>query len=318
MTRYHTVSGGAGSWLAAKVDIDRHPNEQHRFVFADTLYEDADCYRFLIEGVANLVGRDLSAITPKAEDFPDYRVAGEFDIAAYAGNPEWRAFLANLRAVVAEAMPELIWLVEGRDPWEVFRDEKMLGNNRFDPCSKILKRRTLDRWRAANCDKTTDVFTVGIGEHEKHRFENEDGGGLGPRMLALGWIYEAPLVDSTEGKFGPFGYLQSAGIVRPRMYRLGYLHANCGGFCIKAGHAHYQNRHRRQPERFRYDEMMEAKIIAHVGKAVSMMTDRTGDNVKKPITLAEFRARIEAIPEMEFEYADGTSGCGCMIDEEAA
>jgi len=31
MTRYHSVSGGAGSWLATKVDMDAHPHEEHRF-----------------------------------------------------------------------------------------------------------------------------------------------------------------------------------------------------------------------------------------------------------------------------------------------
>lgn len=318
MTRYHTVSGGAGSWLAAKVDIDAHPRDEHRFVFADTLYEDADCYRFLIEGCAYLLGRDVRNVLPQAGDFPDYRVLGDFDIETYDGNPEWRAFLARLRVDVAEVMPELIWLVEGRDPWEVFRDEKMLGNSRFDPCSKILKRKQLDAWRSSNCNKSTDAFTVGIGEHEAHRFINGNGGGLGPRMAAMGWTYEAPLVHPGPWQFGAFGYLVKAGIAKPRMYLLGYLHANCGGFCIKAGHAHYQNRFRKQPERFAYDEMMEGKIIVFLGRPVAMMTDRSGDNVKKPMPLSAFRAGLESKPELDFEYTEGSSGCGCAIDYEEA
>lgn len=304
--RYHLVSGGAGSWLAAKVDMIAHPNAQHRFLFADTLYEDADCYRFLIEGIAHLVGRDLANITPSAEAFPDYRVPGDFDIATYKGNPEWRAFLAQLRADVSEAMPELIWLCEGRDPWEVFRDENFLGNSRHDPCSKILKRKLLDKWRRENCDPVVDVFAVGIGPDEAHRYTR-----LAERMLVAGWNYEAPLIGTREGEFGAFGYLSDAGISKPRLYGKGYVHNNCGGFCIKGGHAHYQNRFVVDPARYAYDAMMERKLAAFIGKVVTMLTDRSGDNVKKPLSLDDFKLRMEANPKLKHEYTPGSSGCGC-------
>lgn len=313
MTRHHLLSGGAGSWLAAKVDMAVHPNEEHRFLFADTLYEDADCYRFLIEGIAYLVGRDVSNVLPRADDFPDYRVHGDFDIATYAGNPEWRSFLAQLRADVAEVIPELTWLVEGRDPWEVFRDRKFLGNSRIDPCSKTLKREVLDKWRKGNGNAETDVFLVGIGPHEDHRYYR-----LAERMAADGWRYEAPLLGTFEGEVGAFGYLKDAGIARPRLYRKNYIHNNCGGFCIKAGHAHYQNRFYVDPERYAYDQMMERKLGEYIGKPVTMLTDRANDNVKKPLSLAAFGDRLRANPQLNFEYEPGSSGCGCMVDYEEA
>lgn len=312
MTRYHSVSGGAGSWLAAKVDMAANPGDRHRFIFADTLYEDADCYRFLIEGIAHLLERNVSNVLPRADDFPDYRVQGEFDIATYAGNPEWRVFLAQLRADVANVIPEMIWLVEGRDPIEVFRDRRFLGNSRIDPCSKSLKREVLDKWRNDNGDADADVFCIGIGPHEAHRYTR-----LEARMSTAGWRYEAPLLGTMAGEFGPFGYLADAGIERPRLYRMGYMHNNCGGFCIKAGHAHYQNRHRAQPERFEYDAMMERRLADYIGKPVSMLTDRSGDNIKKSFSLDDFRRRLEADPQQQFEYAPGDSGCGCMIDDAA-
>ncbi|SFB52483.1 hypothetical protein SAMN03159496_04654 [Rhizobium sp. NFR07] len=313
MTRYHSVSGGAGSWLAAKVDMAAHPNEEHRFLFADTLYEDADCYRFLIEGIAHLIDRDVSNVLPRASDFPDYRVLGEFDIATYAGNPEWRAFLAQLRADVAEVMPELTWLVEGRDPWEVFRDRKFLGNSRIDPCSKVLKRDFLAAWLDVNADKAADIICVGIGPDEAHRYHV-----LAQRQMAAGWQYEAPLLGTFEGDIGAFVYLAKAGIERPRLYRKNYIHNNCGGFCIKAGHAHYQNRFYADPERYAYDAMMERKLAEYIGKPVTMLTDRANDNVKKPLSLDEFAERMLAKPQFIFEYEPGSSGCGCMVDYEEA
>lgn len=313
-TRFHLVSGGAGSWLAAKIDMASHPHDEHRFLFADTLYEDADCYRFLIESVAHLVGRKFDV--PRADEFPDYRVHGDFDIATYAGNPDWRLFLAQLRADAAKVIPELTWLVEGRDPWEVFRDSRFLGNTRFDPCSKILKRDVLDKWRLENRTPEIDVFCIGIGTHESHRYTR-----LAERMSKDGWRYEAPLIGTLEGEYGPFGYLADAGIERPRLYRLGYVHNNCGGFCIKAGHAHYQNRYRVQPDRFAYDAMMERKFSEYIGKPVSMLTDRRGDGVKKILTLDEFATRESANDnQIDLFYEGGDSGCGCMIDidEDAA
>lgn len=311
--RHHSVSGGAGSWLAAKLDMAAHPKEEHRFLFADTLYEDADCYRFLIEGIAHLIGRDVSNVLPRVDDFPDYRVSGDFDIAMYKGNPEWRAFLAQLRADVTEVIPELTWLVEGRDPWEVFRDRKFLGNSRIDPCSKSLKREVLDAWRFANANQETDVFCVGIGTHERHRYDR-----LASRMAEKGWRYEAPLLDTFEGEIGPFVYLAKAGIERPRLYRKNYIHNNCGGFCIKAGHGHYQNRFYADPERYAYDAMMERKLAAYIGKPVTMLTDRANDNVKKPLSLDTFAGRLQDNPQLKFEYEPGSSGCGCAIDYEEA
>lgn len=312
---FHSISGGGGSWLSAKVDIGQNPDLEHRFIFADTLYEDADGYRFLIEGVANLLDRRLNWSLPSAADFPDYRVDPAVPIEEYQGNPEWRAFLAQLREDATRALPELIWIVEGRDPWEVFRDERLLGSNGFDPCSKILKRRELERWRKANCDPATDAFTVGIGPDEAHRFDDGKGGGLYPRMAAQGWTYLAPLIGTIEGAIGPLVYLEKAGIDRPRLYRMGYMHNNCGGFCCKAGHAHYRNRLRVHPDRFAYDKLMEQKMRDFLGANVSMMRTTAGGKGKQVFTLAELEELVQRSPEIDFDWLPGESGCGCMIDE---
>lgn len=59
MTRYTLYSGGQGSFRAAKVDRAQHPDADCRLVFTDTLYEDADTYRFLIESAVNVFGASL-------------------------------------------------------------------------------------------------------------------------------------------------------------------------------------------------------------------------------------------------------------------
>jgi hypothetical protein len=319
--RYTMFSAGQGSFRAAMIDRRRHPDAQYGLVFTDTLYEDADAYRFLIEGAAQVLGRRLNW-TVHAEDFPDYRVPADTPIEEYRGNPDWRAMLADLRARAKDAIPELVWLTEGRDPWEIFRDGRFLGNSLVDPCSRIGKRELADAWRIGNCSRigelfaAPDHFAVGIGDHEGHRFDDKKGGGLGPRMAEDGWLYHAPLM--TECRPGEeslfFAPLEAIGPAAPRLYGMGYTHNNCGGFCIKAGQAHWANRFKVSPGRFAYDAMMERKMGAFIGKPVSMLTDRRGGMGKKPMTLDAFAERLRREPNRRYEYQPGESGCGCMTD----
>lgn len=328
--RYTMFSGGEGSYRAAKIDRARHSDAEYGLVFTDLLYEDADTYRFLIEAAADVLGRRLNW-TVDVEAAPDYRVSEDVPIEEYRGNPEWRAWLAETRERAMEALPELVWLVEGRDPWEIFRDGKFLGNSLVDPCSRVGKREIADAWRMRHCFRegelfaAADYFAVGIGLHEKHRFDDGKGGGLGPRMAADGWNYHAPLIDAEQAvNEGGCEYMsllfspvEQLGVRGQRMYQQGYKHGNCGGFCIKAGQAHWANRFRVQPERFAYDAMMERKLGAYIGKPVSMLTDRRGSAKKKPLTLDDFEKRLRARPNRKFEYQPGESGCGCMTGEAA-
>jgi hypothetical protein len=284
-----------------------------RLVFTDTLYEDADTYRFGIEGAANIFGRRLNWV-PRAEDFPDYRVSEDVPLSQYRGNPEWRAFLAELRDRAAIAIPELVWLVDGRDIWEVFRDERFLLNSQRDPCSKILKRRKMNEWLASSCDPALDVIVYGIGEHERHRFDDGEGRGIFHRLAANGWNAEAPLIGKPE--INPTLHMRAEGIEPSRQYGLGYLHDNCGGGCGKGGHAHWQHRFRVQPDRFAYDQLMERKVRDYLGQG-TFLTDRRGDGKKKPLPLDRFRQELESSPELIIDYEPGSSGCGCMLDEAA-
>lgn len=328
MRRNHLFSAGQGSFRASMIDKRLHPDAQHRLVFTDTLYEDADAYRFLIEGAAMFFDRNLNW-TVRAEDLPDYRVSEDVPIEEYCGNPEWRAALADLRARAVDALPGLVWIVEGRDPWEVYRDSSFLGNSGKDPCSRVLKREALAAWRSANCLRDgelfgpPDVFTVGIGDHEAHRFYGDSQSiGILRANGADGWLYEAPLIALNEAlqrgeqvpseilglAYSPIGDI---GPAEPRLYGMGYSHNNCGGKCCKAGQAHWALRFRVQPERYAYDAMMERKTSAFLGGGVAMMTDRRGGD-RKPLTLDDFAARLRAEPDVKYEMQPGESGCGCM------
>lgn len=206
---------------------------------------------------------------------------------------------------------ELVVLSDGRTPWEVFFDERFLGNSRMDPCSKILKRQKADRWFTEKCDPADTVRYIGIDWTEEHRFTR-----LRDRMAPEGWTVEAPMCEPPYmDKADMLRWLRSEGIEPPRLYALGFAHNNCGGFCIKAGQGHFANLLRTMPERYAYHEGKEQEIRRFLGRTdVSTLTEQR-DGRTHPLTLRELRHRIEAGGEIDlFDIG----GCGCFIDAEAA
>lgn len=312
--RLHLYSLGAGSWNATRIDMRENPGAEHRLLYTDTLYEDADAYRFGLQGALHLFGRPYDWV-PAAEDFPDFRVSPDTPIEDYAGNPAWRAFLAQLRDRAAEAIPELEWVVEGRDIWEVFRDERFLGNDRIDPCSKVTKRKPRERWMKANCDPADTVVTVGIGPDEAHRYDNGKGQGFKPRMAKEGgWVVHAPLLGRIEGALNANLYVANAGLTPARLYAQGYPHNNCGGMCCKQGKAAILHRLRVDPVRAEYDALMERKLIAYLDKPIAMYSRTVGD-VSVPFTRDELHAEQAANPQTDLLMfmEPGDTGCGCAL-----
>jgi len=248
-------SGGVGSWAAAKRVAERYGTDDLILLFADTLIEDHDLYRFLGEAAGNLGG-------------------------------------------------ECITISEGRTPWQVFKDEKYLGNSRIDPCSKILKRQLLWSWMEARYKPSECVVYLGIDWTESHRLE-------GVRKARPGWTIEAPLCDAPfVTKAEIIADLANHFIKPPRLYEMGFPHNNCGGFCVKAGQAQFKLLLEKMPERFAYHEAQEEQLRYSMGKDVSIMKNRRG-GVTKPLTMKDLRERIQGKePIDDHEWG----GCGCAID----
>lgn len=207
-----------------------------------------------------------------------------------------------LDEAAADVGGQLVKVAEGRDPWEVFFDVRFLGNTRIDPCSRVLKREFLRKWLTDNCDPADTVVYLGIGWDESHRFEKA-------RAHWDPWTVEAPMCDPPYlWKEHVRAAMREAGIELPRLYRLGFPHNNCGGFCIKAGQAHFRLLLNTMPERYAYHEQKEQDLRAHLEKDIAILRDRTGGETK-PLTLKEFRERLEATGECDmFDWG----GCGCF------
>ena len=201
---------------------------------------------------------------------------------------------------------ELVRIADGRDPWQVFKDVRFLGNSRLDPCSRVLKRDLCDKWMRDHFKPDECRVYLGLDWTEIHRAERAAG-----RWMP--YTAESPMCDKPYmTKMQMIASLATRGIKPPRLYAMGFSHANCGGFCIKAGHGHFATLLRELPARYRYHEGKEQELREHLGADVSILKDRTG-GVAKPMTLKTLRERIEARGEVDmFDIG----GCGCFNDEE--
>lgn len=201
---------------------------------------------------------------------------------------------------------ELVRVADGRDIWQVFRDNRFLGNSRLANCSKFLKQIPAREWLDANvADPAECVVHVGIDWTETHRL---------PAILKAYQPYRARaiLTETRHTREELESMLALRGIELPRLYRAGFPHNNCGGGCVRAGQAQFALLLREHPERYRYWEWREQELRDYLAADVSILKDRTkGRSV--PLTLRAFREGIEA-QALLFDPND-FGGCGCFVQE---
>lgn len=200
---------------------------------------------------------------------------------------------------------EIFRNVDGRDIWQVFRDERFLGNHKVDPCSKILKRRAGDLVIKLYSELEVIIY-AGYKWTETHRFDKMRRA-MAPYHVEFP-LTDRPLLDDCQ----ILDELRRDGIKVPRLYEMGFAHNNCGGFCIKAGISHYVHLFKVWPERYLQFEQKEEEMRQFLGRDdIAVLTDRRGGK-KKPMTLRVLRERIErgeTLPKHDF------GGCGCYLGD---
>ena len=206
------------------------------------------------------------------------------------------------RAAAKNVGGTLVEIADGRDIWEVFRDERFVGNSRIDPCSKILKRQLCDRWIRERFAPDECVRYVGIHWSEGERFARV-------RERCKPYVVRSPLC---EPPLVPASEIRAAavreGLGVQRLYRLGFLHANCGGGCVKAGQTQWAHLLRTMPERYAWHEAREEEMRALLGEDAHILTEQRG-GVKRPLTLRRLRERVEAGGQTDlFDWG----GCDCF------
>lgn len=208
----------------------------------------------------------------------------------------------------------MVTVADGRTIWQVFHDERFLGNSRIAPCTRILKRQAADRWLAQNCDKADTACYVGIDWTEKHRFFGGPGRkGLQRAKSEQGWWYDAPLCRPPfVAKGDMIQAAKDAGLTPPRMYREGASHNNCAGQCVKGGIGHWAWLWRARPAVFLHAEREEQSLRDELGD-VSILTE-TRKGVERNLTLRELRERLCG-GEVVDMFAIG--GCACFLEVES-
>lgn len=293
---HHVVmfSGGLGSWLTARRVADgASTGDRVTLLFADVkgdstsphVGEDEDTYRFVIEAAANVLGVRLPAEMPRAD------------------------WLTNRHLIDAGYVPGLVRVADGRDIWQVFKDDRFLGNTRLANCSKFLKQKPCREWLEQNADPADSIVYVGIDWSETHRLPAIESGWAPYPVRAP--MTEAPLLDKSQMQTECL----RAGIALPRLYRAGFAHNNCGGFCVRAGQAQMELLLREHPSRYAYAERREQELRDHLDTDVAVLRDRTGGTLT-PLTLRGFRERLEGQPDL-FDPLD-VGGCGCFTEAGAA
>ena len=198
---------------------------------------------------------------------------------------------------------QIIRITAGRDPYQVSRAQHVIPNNSLAPCTFRLK---IEPFRAylAGLSKPVTVH-IGYDWSEVHRCEptrkNYEGFGYGVDFPLL-W----PPVE-----WRPYERVsrEEWGIEPPRMYALGYTHANCGGRCVKQGQGDWIRTFINFPERYRAIEEWEHDMRKNPTNANYAICKRETNGVRRPLTLQQLREEYEAGQTGSLFDLDAASTC---------
>ncbi len=214
------------------------------------------------------------------------------------------------RAAAANVGSKLYEISDGRNIWEVFADEKLIGDSRYDPCSKILKRRLSKKFIGNHFDPHQCTIYVGISLFEADRMESIQKGWKPFKVESpLLWKpYPSPAFVREQ--------VLANGLWVQRLYQMGFSHANCGGQCVKAGQAQWKLLLEKIPDRYLRAEAKEEELMEKLGRGHSILKTTKG-GVVKPLTLRMLREQVEAGQSPDEGKPESVS-CSCMsgTDEE--
>ncbi len=196
-------------------------------------------------------------------------------------------------------------LVEGRTNWECAFDDNFLYNSRIANCTINLKMKMFNKYiKPIDDDKV--VVHIGFDYTELHRFEKS--------KKHYKCKIESLIKDTELTKANMRDELELLGIELPLLYRLGFAHNNCGGFCFKAGIGHFKQLYLKLPDRYDYHMNKEQELIKQIGKDVSILK-RVRNGGKINLTLKDLKEEfIQNGTQLDmFEDLD-IGGCDCFVD----
>lgn len=179
-------------------------------------------------------------------------------------------------------------LSDGRNMWQVFRDERFIGNSQKCICTRVLKRQLLERLLHRRFPKKNVILHFGLENHEKQRITKVLNGWAGK-----GYKVDIPLLNPPIlNRAMLIEEVNSTKIQIPRLYKLGFTHNNCGGGCVRAGISQWIKLWQIFPDRYLWHEEQEMVTRDYLKKDVSILRDRRFHQTV-PLTLGQLRKRIE-------------------------
>lgn len=274
-----SFSGGMGSFAEAKSCVDKYGKENVVLLFADTLMEDEDLYRFKDEVVAFL-GCELVTLCYGMnvwDLFKDKKFIGNTRVDICSSTLKRDLLNGYIQDNYTEITKEFLYLED--------------GSPRLNVSGAHLYR---------EIENYTCEVHLGIDFSEHHRLTRV-------QSYMKPMVYRSTLVE--EGRIVPKDYSEQFGIKRPRLYDMGFGHNNCGGFCVKAGLGHFKLLHEKMPERYRWHEEQEKETIALGGKP---FLRKTMFGVLSYYTMERYRKEF-----LEKGLADedkfDIGGCSCAL-----
>lgn len=295
-------SGGGGSRNAAKRVKAEHGIENLILLFTDTLIEDKDTYRYMIESAASLFELPKPYhLIMLCEEIPDIR--SDADIVRR------KDLLPKLANKVMKYMPNFVWMQDGRTPWEVFKDERWIGNSRVAQCSHKLKQKLSRIWVEENYKPDEVILYVGIDWTEIERMNSITKNWKPYTVLAP--MTEEPYADKVE----MHRIDKKDGLKKQRLYEKGFAHANCGGFCVRGGQGHFINLLQENRDYYLYNEVKEQEMLQYLDRDNVSILTREIDGVSYNLTLKTLREEWDSGLGLQIDLYD-IGGCACFAQYE--
>jgi hypothetical protein len=201
---------------------------------------------------------------------------------------------------------KIIRLCEGRTPYEVSFAHHTIPNSLLAPCSFELKIDLFKAWLLTLPDQDITIH-IGFDFRELERMERSREG-----YAKMGYKVDFPL-EWKPIEFRPYSQVvkEDWGIDPPRMYQMGYTHANCGGRCCKQGQGDWIRTLVHFPERFAQIEQWEKNMrtISEKHSKRSILKRIVGKETQS-LTLEQLRKEYDAVDgRMDLCKMDEQSPC---------
>lgn len=147
---------------------------------------------------------------------------------------------------------QLVELKDGRNPLQLFQDEGILGNDRMPVCSRKLKGELTVSWIKEQRDRCNIILYFGFDNTELHRAERVCERYENMAIECRFPLTERPYITDSQNYV-----ILNWNVRPPRMYSMGFAHANCGGRCVRGKLRHWRHLLKVWPERFAEMEVFE-------------------------------------------------------------